>query len=333
MINLKKICGCFTIILIGTCLQNVRADQVASFPSLSFAVIDSTARELHKRFIYLQNNEKEKDNSVWAYGYGKELNIHNNIRADVLLGGAEAGYDHKVYSKNGDHIFVGFTGGHLYSGDAKSHQNAGVRGIADITVPYFGIYGAWMNNGGWFANASARAFIINMATNLIDTIGDVTEFDYKRKYLASVMEFGRKLSYEMDAFSRLTMDMVGSFQYLYSGSRSTKVVSVGNLEDDPTQGIRTGVYGIFAYESISMKADFVSRPFVRVGIAHEFDGVTDTRYSIANYQNDFGGYRVELGAGYELKLSGNKHLIFDIMYENGEFIDNFSTSFGGRYSF
>ena len=301
----------------------------AMLPSISFAIVDVASGELTKRFIHMRNGFVEKDHSLWIHGYGKKLNLDNSVKASMMMGGADFGYDVLMYADANNIFVMGPVAGYTYTGDIETRNRIDANANATIKTSNVGLYGAWVSNSGWFANISGRMFFTSMGA----TLDDSSSFNHNGKYMASILELGHEWSHELDTFSQLTFDVIGSFHHLYGFKSSFGTDDYGDFEYHDVHGIKGGLYGVMAHEIANANLDFISRPFFRAGLLLEMDGVMRMRSATESYENNFGGIMGEIAIGYELKKDWNKHMFFNLSYSLGRVIKDTSVNMGLRYNF
>lgn len=306
-------------------------DTMVNLPPVAISIAQTGMNELNKRMGELRNFDMKKSEGVWVRSYTKNLKINDTIDSRTNIYGFEGGYDHKVYSNNKQAGYVGIMAGYMYSDKLKSYQKNGERGNGDIKTPSFGVYGTFLNNKGWFIDATYRAFFTSMDVSSKTAQGSSVTHKQNRLLHATSIETGFRKEIIKDQTSKYTIEPKIEMQYIYSGRKSFKVNNGNYLEYGTSQSL-LGRLSINIGYSKKLESGTILEPFVKMGVIEEFDGKTDIRYMGENLKSNISGTSFEFGGGMNAILNNTWGLYSEVVYEKGSVVESFSTNIGIRYN-
>ena len=205
---------------------------------------------------------------------------------------------------------------------AEGDSNFG-KGSTEDDSTAFAIYGSKLNNDGTFVDLIARYAHLES-----DVTVDGANGDYSTNGMSVSAEFGKRIQQGnglwIEPQVELTYGSVDSAEYMLDG----KKVQVGDIDS------LIGRVGFSLGKDIKQ-----GNVYARASYLYDFDGETDTTFSIASgltrtIKEDLGGGWWEVGVGANINLSKATYIYADIEKTFGGEVDtNWQWNLGVRYSF
>ncbi|MDD4556816.1 MAG: autotransporter outer membrane beta-barrel domain-containing protein, partial [Alphaproteobacteria bacterium] len=272
------------------------AKTIAQMPAMHINIVKTGMNELRKRLGELRENSPRVANGAWVRTYAKHLDVNEKIDAKMNLYGLEAGYDYQVYSDCENKAYAGIMAGYLYTDNIKISQDNGHDGKGHAKTPSVGIYGTWLNNKGWFADATMRYFWSDMKANSVTAGGQSISYKPNRDFITASIEGGKRFEYELSKDEKYIIEPKAEFQYAHAKAKSFTTNNNMSIHYGKTDSKALRVGSMFGYETY-LDNDTVLEPFIEINAIQEFGGKTNVHYAGGDTKSDVSGFSVEVGGG------------------------------------
>jgi outer membrane autotransporter protein len=328
---------------------NRYASFVYELPAVADAAlqtVNALSNSMHKRLGELQWQVNNKANAIpheqqalWVRTTYSNMELDETVNADVDMWGVEFGYDYQIPGidyKNGD-FFIGMLA-QVGKSDVDFNQKFTQDGNADIDAHAVGLYAMWLGKGGWYADAVLRHYWVKQKVSSWDTSGNMTRYKFDQTAVTGSIEFGRQWV-SKDICANDICDAEAQWFVTPKAQFSTTllrgdddVTNTGyrvKIEDNNSYIFNLGIMTGARYYA----GDTEIQPYVKAGLAYEFDARTNTYFDTIKQSTDQRGLRYELGAGVNARLYKNASAHFDLNWQEGEKIKNLTLNAGFRYEF
>lgn len=317
-------------------LQNTKVvttimKTIANMPAMHLSIIKTGMNELRKRMGELRNNNSENKDGFWFRSYAKSLKVDDTINSKMNLYGMEAGYDKQLYSTCDNKVYAGVMAGYLYTDNIKYRQSGYYNNNAHANTPSIGLYGTWLNQSGWFADATVRHFWSNMDANNFDSQGSSIKYSPDRNFMTASFEAGRQMEYVLDEKSKIIFEPKAEVQYAYAKAKDFSTRTHALISYGETESLSTRAAVRFGY-NLETDSNIVLEPFAEVGISKEWSGNTDVEYAGGYYDSKLGGTGYDIALGLHTKINDNFNTYADVTYETGTVYEGVSGQIGIRYN-
>ncbi|MDR2463825.1 MAG: autotransporter outer membrane beta-barrel domain-containing protein, partial [Verrucomicrobiales bacterium] len=136
--------------------------------------------------------------NIWIRAYGQQLNFSASVTGQAFkqyVYGTDIGTDHKFTLNNSNVLYTGIFAG--YGAADTDHRHNGSK--SDLSNYYAGLYGSWLNNSGWYLDATLKAQYTN---NSLNGSNGVTSFtgSYNNWSVGGSIELGKQFKFQDDWF-------------------------------------------------------------------------------------------------------------------------------------
>jgi len=245
----------------------------------------------------------------WVRGYGWQANV-NTSNSQVGYKESTYGFDlgtDKAFNTTIGEIYTG-----LMIGYANSRRDVnGEAGQTTTDTIYGGIYGTWMNDKGYYADAVVK--IGHLQNNIKTYDQQNSEGDYGNWGISGSLEAGKQFKTETGWY--VEPQIQGTYMYFTKADLTT---SGDSLEVDQrassSYDIRTGVV---AGKSITTQKAGIFQPYIRGMYGQTWTDGGDININGENFKGNSAGNRLEVGGGIAWQLTQNSELHADYEYING----------------
>ncbi|MCL2538634.1 MAG: autotransporter outer membrane beta-barrel domain-containing protein [Alphaproteobacteria bacterium] len=318
------------------------AQTAGAIPVIHLAVVKAGMNELRKRLGELRGDDKSRHNGVWARAYGKNLDIHKYIDADMNLLGFEGGIDRQINVDSG-RMYVGVMAGMLESSDIRIHQSNGQRGTGTTRAPSVGVYGTWIHKSGssnkWFIDATARYFWVDTDLKNIAANGQSVEYDIDRNFIATSLETGKLFYFHAPEFanigtkqrSHMSMEPKMELRFKHAPSTNATTNFADDIHIDSTTAFNTKLALQTNY--LPNGTQSVWKPWVEIGVFREWLGNENVGFGGAQIHTSARGTGMELAAGTNVSLGERSYGYAGFTYETGAVYTSYMINIGARHKF
>jgi outer membrane autotransporter protein len=300
-------------------------NTVSSVPMLHLAQVKVGMNELTKRLGELRDEGKNGAAGFWARGIAKHMEVTHNINTDMSLFGFELGAD-KQFTLDSSRLYAGIMGGYLSSNNIHIKQTGIFDGSGKSRSPSVGFYGTWIDDSGWFIDATARYFRVNMDLNNVSAAGQHITYDANRSFISGSVEGGKAVY-----ISSFKLEPKLELQYVHGGADSHSTNVDNHMHYDSINSLQTRLRLQFMY--LPQGEASALKPYVQAGVFREWMGESKVNFANVNLDSDLGGTGVEATLGLNARLSENAYLYGEAMYEHSSFFNAISGNLGVRLHF
>jgi outer membrane autotransporter protein len=280
---------------------------------------------LQKRMGELRYNAPSKGNlieNIWIRSYGQQANIHTGIGGVKGFSETQYGVDlgtDKAWSLDKDNTL--YTGVFAGYGGADREFHTGYNGSSDSG--YGGLYGTWLHQDGWYADAVAKGQYFRN-----DFDGE-DHGSYDSVGVGLSLELGRQFQFADGWFAEPSVQV--SYLHLINDNYGTTQGMSVDLDDaDIVQfygGARLG-------RNIKLNQDGWLQPYVKIGGIEQISSGGKVRASGSEWRPTTDGARAVIGAGivYQFTAADQLHLDYEASF--GDKYDKpWGLNFGYRHQF
>lgn len=247
----------------------------------------------------------------------RRLSKYYGTQLDAFTAGGEAGFDIRVSSGDSSRLYLGVAAGYVNAKDYM--QSVNISGSA----PTLGIYGTWLDDGGWFVDAAAKYFFYNFRVD--NAVGpDSIQTDWNMA--AASVEAGKEFKLPASQFSFFTIEPKIKGFY---GNISDKLVGVTEFSSVNSFVARPAV---FASYSTMLNNGAVIEPYVEGGCSYDFS--PDMQYQDTTTGDSFKrkatGASLDIGGGVNVAVTNVISIYSYAGYEKGSNVEDYSASVGVR---
>jgi outer membrane autotransporter protein len=316
----------------GTPQLNNSAGMIANEPSVLISKVKTGLNSLNRRMGELRDNSLTDNSGSWVRVYGRTMEVKDFVTTDYTLYGIEGGFDRKVSRIGNNQYYLGVMAGYMHSNDVThTFDNAANDGRGTTTAPSVGVYGTWMNNTGWFADATLRVFQTDMDLTAMTAAGTPVRLKTDRMATAASVEVGRQFTYTRSSHSRWLLEpkfeVIG--MYAPSGSFHTDTGNSLTIGDTSTVISKASLMVSHHY-GFSGCSTF--QPFVQISLLSDHLGRTAITYADAIYHSDVRGHSIELKTGLNMQMTARASFFSEFSYEVGEKFKSMDGNIGFRYT-
>ncbi|MCL2331224.1 MAG: autotransporter outer membrane beta-barrel domain-containing protein [Proteobacteria bacterium] len=313
------------------------ARTVESVPAVHLAIVNSGMNELRKRLGALRYDNRGDAAGAWIRGYGRNVDVDENIHIGFNLVGTEAGID-ILRCLWGGATYLGVMGGVSYAPNIRVRQSNAFDGTGSATVPSVGVYATWLKRK-WFVDATARYFWANMEMSNTSSAGDHINYDARRDFVSTSLEGGREFMAYAPKFmqtgrrniSLIAWEPKAEVRYTHAGPSSHTT----NFQDTIIYGATDSLIGRAALQAsyLTEGTDSIWKPYIELGVYNEWLGTTDVNFAGMQLQSDLGGMGVEGILGANVRMGQHAYAYGDVSYEKGDAFQIFGLQLGVRAKF
>lgn len=316
----------------GTNKETPIAETMTDIVPLHLHIIKTGMNELRKRLGDIRHNKSTDTSGAWIRTYAKHLKIDDNLPFHMNLYGVEGGFDKKIWQSSGDIVLAGIMAGIVDTEDIKIKQGNGYNGKGHGDAPTVGAYLSWFNNGGWFADATARYFWSNLNLTSYGANGTAVRYKPDHDFIAFSGETGKQFIVRQDINNTYTLEPKAEILYAHSDAKDHKTsINVG-LRYGKMETLTTRI-GFKAGWQKKFSAQSYIGPFAEINFVREWLGDTDVNYAGSKFKSDISGNGYELALGINGRFKDHFNYYTDITYENGKITEAFAANIGLRYTF
>jgi outer membrane autotransporter protein len=265
--------------------------------------------------------------NVWVRSYGEQLNVGSGYGGQGFSAtayGVQLGTD-KAWRLDSHNL--AYTGLFLgYGSDDLDFRNSRSEGSTDSI--FFGAYSSWINDDGWYADATARFSTNDNSLDAYDTVGAKTRSDYDNWYLGGSVEVGKQFKFKDGWFVEPQAEF--SYTHVTGNNYTTSGASVFtvDLNDSDVFLFRGGA--VFGRTITFTKSKSILQPYFKVMGAEQFSSGGEVSVSGDSWRPTLDGVHAEIGAGIVWQLDDHNQLHLD--YE-AAFGDNYDKPWGVNAGF
>jgi outer membrane protein OmpA-like peptidoglycan-associated protein len=223
--------------------------------------------------------------------------------------------------------------GYIKSEDIKVKQSNGYYGNGKGETPSVGIYGALINERGWFIDLVARNFWTKLDMTSYSSGGTELLFKPKRNVAALSVEGGKEIKTELGETSYIRTEPKIKAEYMNASSGSAQVLNgVDDLSWDRTDYLSGKAEISIGYVK-KKRNGLLIEPLLELAYKHEFLGNGAVKYGGASYEVDLSGGVIEGNIGLNMQLTEDLYWHALVGYEKGSKISGWGANAGIRYSF
>ncbi|MDR1145447.1 MAG: autotransporter outer membrane beta-barrel domain-containing protein [Verrucomicrobiales bacterium] len=246
--------------------------------------------------------------NIWVRGYGQHANIHTGFAGikgfSEIQYGVDLGTD-KAWSLGQDNtLYTGLFAGY---GGADRDFHTGYEGRTDSG--YGGLYGTWLHQDGWYADAVAKGQYFNTSFD-----GD-DHGSYHSYGVGLSLELGRQFQFQDGWF--IEPSLQASYLHLMNDNYTTTQGLAVNLGDADIIQFHGGArFG----RNIQLNDSGWLQPYLKVGGIEQLSAGGRVNASDGEWRPNVDGARGVIGAGivYQLDAANQLHL-------------DYEASFGAKY--
>jgi len=267
-------------------------------------------------------------NGVWARG------IHRSSEADDgdaigSITGAEVGYDFKILNSHRNKIYLGFMG-YIASGDFEF----GGQDSSNLNAFGVGVYGIWLGQNGWFADAAVRQHFISQDVAVQGAgISGATTFDSSHTATSINIDFGRqfvfgqgnRVSWFLTPHAQFSAAQIGGSDFAMSNGLNGQIEDMMNAEL---------AFVLRGGPRWTMQSGAKIQLYAKGGYIEDFSDDAAMRFDGANFQRNLGVANYEFGGGLNFRSADKRttaHL--DVQQRIGEGFSELSGVLGIRRGF
>lgn len=296
---------------------------------LWFTQMDSLVKRMGELRMNQPLSDKWVDN-FWVRSYGAQYNVDSDVigsRYKDYIYGADIGVDHGWQLNSLNRLYAGVFAG--YGGARKDFNLPGTRG--DIDSFYFGAYGTWINDRGYYVDMVVKAQHLYNDFKTLDDSYNRTSGDYNQWAFGASIEAGRMITFKDNWYvepqaqaSWFHSEGVG---YYTEGANSFKTHVAGG----DSLNFR---YGANAGRIYSLGDNGQLQPYVKVHGVHQFSRGGHVRTDDGQWRARMEGSSVRAGAGVIWQINDRNQVHFDYEAAFGEkYTMPWGVNMGYRYQF
>lgn len=250
---------------------------------------------------------------LWARGHASRADLDtvgDGRDSEFTLWGMEIGLD-KTWFLADERVSLG-----VFAGYGKADQDFASR--ADSTGASGsnelfggGIYAAWLNSRGWFADATLSAGSLGNTFDAADQSRNVTTGDFRDASRGVALEAGRRFAFNAGWFAEPAVQFsrvwIDRSDYITGGANRISVRSA----DASVTRLRAALRGGRAWWLGGGTDGAFLELAARIAFAHETSSGGEIHVGGAGWRPNLDGDRVEAGVGVNWCPSANCQLYFD----------------------
>lgn len=319
---------------------NSTAQSVMGIPALHLSMVKTGMNELRKRLGALRNdNDNDELVGAWVRGYGKHLNIHELVNAEMNIAGIEGGIDFKAEALNGK-MYFGIMGGMLDSEDIEFNTSVG-KASGWTRTPSVGAYLTWMHKSDstskWFVDLTARHF---WAHTHVEKEDKTNGYDVTRNFWAFSAETGKLFYMESPEWmnigdiqhSHVSIEPKLELRYKRGSAEDFETFAHDQGHVDKTESLST---------HLNLQMNFLPngtvsiwRPYIELGVYNEFMGNTELNFSDTKLcSSDTKGLGLTATLGTNANVSDNTYVYGGYTFETGKVYTSHQLNIGIRTKF
>jgi outer membrane autotransporter protein len=280
---------------------------------------------LNKRMGELRYNTPSKGNlveNVWVRSYGQQANM--NLGIEGVSGfsetqyGVDFGTDKAWIFDDNNTLYTGVFAGY---GGADRDFHSGYDGSTDSG--YGGLYGTWINQDGWYADAVAKGQYFSSSFD-----GD-DHGSYDSVGVGVSLELGRQFRFADGWFAEPSVQ-VGYVHLMNDNYRTRNGMAVDLDDSDVIQFYGGSRFG----RNIKLGDKGWLQPYVKVGGLQQVSSGGKVRADDGQWRPNIDGARGVIGAGIVYQLDDRNQLHLEYEASFGDKYDKpWGLNFGYRHQF
>lgn len=267
---------------------------------------------------------------IWVRAYGSQHNVSRRVMGSSYrqyIYGADFGADRGWQADASNRVYTGLFAG--YGGDRKDYRMSGTKGDTDSF--YFGAYGTWINDNGWYADLVVKGQYFDHDFRSWDDSFYKTTGDYNQWAVGTSLEFGKLIQLE----NRWYLEPQVQFSYFHAEGVGYNTEGANRFHVDLAGSDVLNIrYGLNAGRQFVLRDNGILQPYVKVEGMHQMSRGGHVRDGEDRWRANMDGATVRTGAGIIWQWDDRNHL--HVEYEaafGNKYKMPWSVNAGYRYQF